>query len=233
MPKKYFRIIRVARRVLFILTFTAIAAAVLISAAGLRIELKERRIIQTSLFVVSSQPVDAELWFNEDVREGRSPWRVSGIMAGIHDLKIKKDDYNTWSKTISVAAGETVLVDEPILFMSKPEVVSLDANDQNGILAKLNNLDRDNELTVKRDTELWWRDRLVTRMSNPVYQPRMYQDDKHVSFISGGSLHITDIDGSNTYKPVNIGESDGYIFINKGATLVYEAGDKILALRIR
>lgn len=233
MPQKYSNVIIIVRRVLFVLCFSAVAAAVIISAAGLRIELKERKIVQTSLIVVSSQPVDAELWFDDEARDGRSPWRVSGVMGGVHDLKITKERYNAWSKTISVTAGETALVDEPILFLSQPEQVSLDTDDQNGLLTQLNNLDQETDLVVKSESELWWRGRLITRVSSPIHQPRMYQDDKHISFISGGTLRIIDIDGSNVYTPVNLDENDGYIFINKGTTLVYKSGDKISALKIR
>lgn len=233
MLKKYSKLIKIIRRVLFILCFTAVAIVVLISAAGLRIELKGKKIVQTSLIVASSQPIDAKFWFDGEARDGRSPWRVSGVMAGVHELKVTKDGYNSWAKTINVMPGETALIDEPILFLSQPEHVSLDSEDQNGLLTKLNKLDQTDDLIVKSDTELWWRGQLVTRMSSPIFQPRMYQDDRHISFISDGGLHLIDIDGSNVYSPVKLSENEGYIFINKGTTLVYKIGDKISALRIR
>jgi len=223
----------VVGRVAFLIAFFTIATLVIISAAGLKIELKERRVVQTSMIIVSAQPVDATLSLDGEMQDGKSPWRLNGLMSGVHKLEIAKKGYDKWSKNINLSPGETALVEEPILYLTAPTELPLDADNQDGLVANLDKLESDSKIKIINGNELWRDNKLVTRVSQAIYKPRTYQDDQHISFLSGGWLHIIDIDGSNDYTPVQLDENDNYLFTNKGMTLVYKKGGIIRALKVR
>ena len=220
-------------RVAFLIAFFTIATLVVISAAGLKIEFKERRVIQTSMIIVSSEPSDATLTLDGEIQNGKSPWRLNNLLSGVHQLEITKKGYSKWLKNIQLSPGETALVDEPILYLSSPSEIPLDANYQNDLVANLDKLEEDNSIKITNGNELWRDNKLVTRVSQEIFKPRTYRDDQHISFISSGWLHIIDIDGTNDYTPVQLDENSNYLFINKGMTLVYKKGDMVSALKIR
>jgi hypothetical protein len=217
---------------LIAIIFIMVAIWVILTAAGFKIEIKNRRLVQTSLIAVKSDPRDAVLSIDGQIQIGNSPWRVPNIVPGNHYIEVAKIGYVKWSKNIQLAPGETALLDSPLLFLEVPIAKELSSDEQSSLLEKINNIEQDSRIVVS-DNELRVDSILVTRLSTNISQARFYQDENHISFVSGGWLHIIDIDGANDYTPAKMSDNDNYLFVDKGNTAIVKRGEKLESIAIR
>jgi hypothetical protein len=232
MPKKKSIFYSWLLQTLLATVFIFVAVWVVLSAAGLKVEIKNRRLVQTSLIAVKADPKDAVLFIDGQVQTSNSPWRIPSVVPGSHYVEITKVGYIKWSKNIQLAPGETALFDDALLFLEVPMIQKLADSEQSSLLAKIDKIEQDPRIEVN-GSELSVDDVLITRLSTRISQARFYRDESHISFISGGWLHIVDIDGSNDYTPAKMSDSDNYLFVDKGSTLIIKRGEELESVTIR
>jgi len=232
MKQKIRKFISLSLSAMLILLFIVCAGSIIFGAAGYRIESKSRKIYQTSMVVVKSQPRDATCILDGVEQAGMSVWRISNVAPGNHKISVAKEGYQNWMQTFAVTAGETKIYEDIVLFLRNPTPIASEKNNNQNLFNKLLEQNVDDRIIVKNETELWYNDELVTRFSQKVAGIKLYPDNRHVAYISKRELHIIDIDGSNDMAIIKL-PSDNYMFLDSGATVVYIDGEELKSAKIR
>ena len=62
---------------------------------------------------ISSRPIDTEMWVDGQ-KVGTTPFGPEKLLIGTHQLELRKAGYQTFKKDITIAEGETYLVNNPL-----------------------------------------------------------------------------------------------------------------------
>jgi len=114
-PKKRFR-----HHVMLYLGYVLIGIAVVIGTVILLYQAygfglgKNGDVIQNGLFFFSSQPHPADIYVNGAKKPVETNTRLS-LPAGIYNIRLQRDGYRTWQRTISLEGGSVQHVDYPFL----------------------------------------------------------------------------------------------------------------------
>jgi hypothetical protein len=114
-PKKELRH-RILLMVGYVLVAVAITFATIIllyQAYGFGLG-KDGTVIQSGLVFVSSQPNPANIYFNNKLNKSRTNARIT-LPAGVYQLKLTRDGYDSWQRSIDVQGGSVRHFDYPLL----------------------------------------------------------------------------------------------------------------------
>lgn len=118
--------------VIFGLLFVVSVPLVLLHTAGYRINLRTRRLEHTGLLLARSTPRDAAIFLDGVPQPERTPARLSLLLPREYVLRVEKNGYQAWSKTVRVESNRTTFADDILLFSSQlPELI--DAGEVLGI----------------------------------------------------------------------------------------------------
>ncbi len=204
--------------------FLVATTAVILSAAGYRLQLEDRSLVQTAMIVVKSLPKGATLTVNGKVEEGSTSWRVGGLQPGVYSVVVEKDGYRTWEQTVQVDPGQTALFEDVVLFSKEPVVANIDGKQNEGFVSRLTNSISDNDV-VANGVELHYLGRLVTRLSSPISNARLYPDNAHIAYICDGGFWVVDLDGSNNQRLFDVASNSPYVFLNGGRQVLFQEND--------
>lgn len=116
------------RRVIFwcfLGAFLISAPLVILYTSGYRFDWGSRRIFQTGVIVVESQPRGAEIWINHQPTDQKTPSRLSNLLPGVYSVTLKKTGYLEWSDTVVVRSRQAaILEDVPLLLDTPPQLLS-------------------------------------------------------------------------------------------------------------
>ncbi len=111
---------------IFGLLFVVSVPLVLLHTAGYRINLRTRRLEHTGLLLARSVPKDAAIFLDGVPQPERTPARLSLLLPREYILRVQKDGYQAWSKTVRVESNRTTFADDILLFPSQlPERVEV------------------------------------------------------------------------------------------------------------
>ncbi len=100
----------------FLLAFFVIAPLVVLYTAGYRLSFQTGRLLQTGLLSIESLPRGADIWVDEEKIGSRTPALVENILPGDHRIRLAKDGYHVWEKTLPFASRETTFATNVVLF---------------------------------------------------------------------------------------------------------------------
>lgn len=109
--------IRRALSLLFLLSFLVIAPALIISTAGYRYNFIKGKVERTGVLFASSKPSGARIILNGGDTEKKTPNRVKRLLPGTYDVRLERDGYHPWSRTIDITSRETTFLNNIILFL--------------------------------------------------------------------------------------------------------------------
>ena len=112
------------RRVIFVifaLSFLSITTAILTYGNGYTIDVKNRSIIATGSLLVKTTPRTSTVTINGKA-EYDTPLRVTRIIPREVDVKIEKDGYFPWQKTLEVYPKSTTFVDTTLFTIPEPHI---------------------------------------------------------------------------------------------------------------
>jgi hypothetical protein len=101
---------------LFLLAFLVIAPAVVLYTAGFRLNFETGRVLQTGLLSIESGPRGADIWIDGKNTGSKTPALVENILPGDHHIRLTKDGYHAWEKTLLFASRETTFATNVVLF---------------------------------------------------------------------------------------------------------------------
>jgi hypothetical protein len=87
------------------LAVLVISTVCILLIMGYRFDFGDRSIEQGALLQFRSTPADAQIVLNEKLLNFNTPGKLD-VAVGTHTVKMQKEDYHDWSKTITVKAGE-------------------------------------------------------------------------------------------------------------------------------
>lgn len=117
------------RRILFLCFLTAFLIAApltVLYTAGYRYSFSAGRIVQTGILSISSVPKGSSILIDDDTIRQTTPSVVKNVLPGEHPVRVEKDGYSSWTKTLSVSSRETTFADDVILFLTDAPALALE-----------------------------------------------------------------------------------------------------------
>lgn len=113
---------------LFVIAFLVSAPAVVLYTAGYRYQLGANKIVKTGAFNITSIPRGASVFIDDKQQKEQTPAVIDHAMPGSHVVRVQKDGYSSWQKTLEIKSGENTFATNIVLFLeqeseSSPESV--------------------------------------------------------------------------------------------------------------
>lgn len=208
------------------ITFVIAGAYLVILASGYKVNLQEREIQKTSLLIVRSTPKEAVVYLNDRVLEDKTPVRQAGLLSGWYEIKVEKAGHQSWRKSLRVEEGLAYDFDKVVLFLENPQIEKLDTKPESLTFIQ------DSQLFFSNG-EIWYGDRLVTRLSQDIKHAVVYPDKAHIAFQVKGEIRIVDLDGTNNTLLAKLNSEDKIVFgFQDEDTLIFQDGDSVKRARI-
>ncbi|MBM5789680.1 PEGA domain-containing protein [Candidatus Parcubacteria bacterium] len=119
---------------LFLAGFLLSAPIVVLYTAGYRYHFGAGKIVKTGVLSVSSTPRGADILLNGARTAEKTPAVVSNVLPGAHKVRVAKNGYAPWQKTLDVYSKQTTFAREIVLFLDgepeRTEAKALDAPSQ-------------------------------------------------------------------------------------------------------
>lgn len=104
---------KLLRRIFFIflvVVFFTVAPILILYSMGYRLDLKNKKIIETGVISISVTPREAEVYLN-NIRITKSlPIRLTNRTPGTYNLRISLPGYKTWEKNIDIKSRQTTYI---------------------------------------------------------------------------------------------------------------------------
>jgi hypothetical protein len=101
----------------FIIFFLITAPAVVLYTAGYRLNFDTGQLVRTGLFYVTSIPKNASISINDETTES-TPGFVQNLIPRDYQVKLAKDGYHDWNKTLPIYSNETTFIEDITLFLN-------------------------------------------------------------------------------------------------------------------
>lgn len=149
-----------------ILLFVLISPIVIFYTAGYRYDITTHTIQQTGVLSINARPRDARVTANNVSIDKRLPIRLSNRAPGTYWVRIEKDGYYPWEKSIVIRSNETTYIrDVTLIKKDEPEQLAIDTT---------NLIDLDSSPNGKFLSLL--------EVDSGVYTVLLYDTRKHTSF---------------------------------------------------
>ncbi len=96
--KKIF--LRIIGQIISIAIFVGLFSFSLFITYGYRFDFEENEVVQTSVIDVCTIPKQADLFLDGEFNNDKACQKIYGLDLGAHDLKVEKEGYYTWNKSI-------------------------------------------------------------------------------------------------------------------------------------
>lgn len=93
------------------------APLVVLFTAGYRYQFDTGRIVQTGVLNVQSYPKGANVWIDDVQQEEHTPAVIDDVAPGEHVVRIQKDGYSSWKKTIEIQSRQSTFISQIVLFL--------------------------------------------------------------------------------------------------------------------
>ena len=110
---------------LFIVIFLIVTPILLLYTAGYRYNLKKQRLSVYGSLVIESQPSNALVEIQGLDKTYTTPARINHLDANNYQIKVSKDGYTAWQKTLPVITQQTTFAEDIVLFkLASPEKIA-------------------------------------------------------------------------------------------------------------
>jgi len=120
-----------SRRVYFIIiiiVFLVIAPLLLLYAAGFRYDFQKNKIVQVGIISLETKPRSASIYINDKLFKKKTPTVLNNLLPGRYSLKIIKNGYHSWQKTVNVQSGLATVYPDIKLFKKVTATTEIDQN---------------------------------------------------------------------------------------------------------
>lgn len=104
-----------------ILIFLISAPLLILYTAGFRYDFRKKQIQSTGSIYVKTLPSDPHIYLNNKLVGKKTPLRLNHLSPNRYNLKIQKQNFQTWQKNLEVYPNQATFVDKVILWPTKPE----------------------------------------------------------------------------------------------------------------
>ncbi len=113
---------------LFVATFAIAGPLLVLYTAGYRLNWQNGHVIRTGVISISTAPRNALVWLDDEDTREKTPHVFKQLLPDEYTVRLEKDDYLSWQGVVDVQSGETVSLQNILLFLDAPSE-SLFAND--------------------------------------------------------------------------------------------------------
>lgn len=117
-------ILRAFAYALTLVLSVAATVVLLYVALGYRLDRTNGHVVRSGLLLVDNQPESAAIYVNNKLKDESTPGRFV-LPAGSYDLKLARDGYRDWTKSVTIAASGVREVDYPMLIPNNLETHKL------------------------------------------------------------------------------------------------------------
>lgn len=178
-----------ARRALFFLfvgIFLISAPLVVLYTAGYRFNRTNNTVSQTGTLSIASTPRGALTYVNRENIEDSTPAVLQRLSSGTRTIKLSKNGYHDWERTVDVKSGSTAYITAPLFASKEPLLLAHSGTD----LARAINARNPESVTLpenilftptKEGVEVLLASRseprLLTLLQNETYSPVIIDDE--------------------------------------------------------
>lgn len=210
------------------ISFIMIAILLVVSAVGYRVNYENLSLQKTAILAIKTLPKDAIVYINGKALDNKTPIRLTGLTPNFYELKIEKSGYTAWQKSVQVEGGFAYDFDNVVLFLQDPLIEKVSNPLPEGIAAAV----PDKDLLID-DGEIWYKDELVTRLSQNILNAIVYPDKNHIVFQVRDEIKVVEINGGNNTLLVKLTNPSKTVFgFQDSDILLFQDGDIVKQARI-
>jgi hypothetical protein len=116
---------------IFVVAFLISAPIVVLYTAGYRYQFGVNKIVQTGILNVTSFPRGASIFVDDKKQKENTPAVIDDVMPGKHKVRVQKDGYTSWKKTLEVISKQSTFANDIVLFLEQDmesETITLKTN---------------------------------------------------------------------------------------------------------
>ncbi len=102
--------------IIFILLFLVITPTIILYTTGYRYDFRKHKIQKTGILILKSKPEGGQIYLNNKFRKEVTPARIANLLPGDYAIKIEKENYYPWEKTLPVLSRLTTFAENVFLF---------------------------------------------------------------------------------------------------------------------
>src|SRR3989304_10327451 len=107
--------------------FLAVSIFLVLWAAGYKDNYSAHKWQKAGLIYITCQPRDVEILVSGKLAASQCPASL-GLLPGDYDLEIRKTNYQSWKKHITVEVGRVIKFEDIVLFYASPEKTNIASN---------------------------------------------------------------------------------------------------------
>jgi hypothetical protein len=102
--------------VILVIIFVITAPVVVLYTAGYRYNFSKNKVEKTGILVIASEPRGAQISINGKNVEDATPARIKNLMPSNYAIRVEKDGFYPWEKTLTVKSKLTTFAENIMLF---------------------------------------------------------------------------------------------------------------------
>ncbi|MDD3887198.1 MAG: PEGA domain-containing protein [Patescibacteria group bacterium] len=110
---------------LSILIFIVVAPLLVFYAMGFRFDFRKLEVTKVGMLVVESQPESVNVFLNNKFVDNGTPFKSSSLTPGNYKIKVEKQGFFAWKKTLPVKSGKVNWASHVRLFYENPSLKQL------------------------------------------------------------------------------------------------------------
>lgn len=114
----------------FVVTFLVLAPLLVLYTAGYRYNLSTGLITRTGVLSITTNPRNVEIYINDEFTQEKTPEVLKRVMPGDYSVELKKDGYHNWSGDIEIISGQTVQLQNVMMFLNTDAELLFDKDTQ-------------------------------------------------------------------------------------------------------
>ncbi len=109
----------------FIIIFLVISPLLISYALGYKYNFVKGRIEKTGVLFIKSYPKNSQIYLNEELQKRTTPTQLNRLLANNYEIKIVKEGYIPWTKTLPIYPQSTTFIEDVSLFKNNLEFTAL------------------------------------------------------------------------------------------------------------
>lgn len=112
----------------FILIFIIAAPIVLLYTAGYRYNFQKHKTEQVGVLFINTLPKETQIYINDNLADNNRPLRLANLRPNYYQVKVAKDGYYSWQKTLEVKSQASTLAFDIVLFKNQSSTIIREKN---------------------------------------------------------------------------------------------------------